>query len=507
MLNKLLGFIVLYGLLIPILGQNLDELLDQVDLKLRKDKKYLNINYITFPNNKITSAMTDVPRTNMREAASFVAKDNYTYNIIFLKDAVGLDSIQLLYVDQIVDRSSGGEKLFGETGGPQIDTTKLFTYKDLWYIQKVRPELYSALYNEVRRFMLDNPDQQPPTLLRINPDTDIKTSLGIAARDNMDFLSFMRSNNLHYYPKAKVIEKKGLRKSGPSSDSAAVDYRIDAGFTGLSFSHPAMDFSLGGASLELGVDERMLNILPYQGGVNGGFRTLISIADKNSDINKAFIIDATILVRAAVDLSKLPNSLPFMGASKPKLQFGNSGGIDLHLTRIFGLPFINFYAMAGAVPTLKNSPLRQQLNGKTMSYYNTASAEGTMSFYWNTSESNMSRFRLDVGAGYYDVSSAEYSSASASQPFSKKAVYSGISPVLSLHFNFAPDGKDNIYYGNIRFFDSQLKVNGWLKVLELEGGHVFRVALTYVTAPFARRQHEWETTGGALVQVRYRYGL
>jgi hypothetical protein len=59
----------------------------------------------------------------------------------------------------------------------------------------------------------------------------------------------------------------------------------------------------------------------------------------------------------------------------------------------------------------------------------------------------------------------------------------------------------------VRFFDSQLKLNGWLKVLELEGGHVFRVGLTYVSQPFARRMHEWETTGGALVQIRYRYGL
>ncbi len=508
MLNKLLGFVVLYGLLIPILGQNLDELLDQVDLKLRKDKKYLNINYIPFPNNKITAAMQNIPRTNLREAVSFVSKDNYTYNIIFLKDAVGVDSLQILYVDQIVDRSSGGERLFGETGGPQIDTTKLLTYKDLWYIQKVRPEVYTTLFNEVRRYILENPDQQPPSLLRITPDTDIKTSLGIAARDNMDFLNFMRSNSLHYYPKAKVIEKKGLRKSGPSLDSSAVDFRMDAGFTGLSFSHPSMDFSLGGASLELGVDEKMLNLLPYQGGtITGGFRTLVSIADKGADINKAFIIDATILARVAVDMHQLPTSLPFMGATKPRLHLGNGAGIDLHLTRIFGLPFINFYAMAGSVPDLANSPLKQTIKGKTFTYYNNTSAEGTMSFYWNTSEANMSRFRMDIGAGYYDVYSAEYTKPTDKKPSIKKSVLDNIFPVLAVHFNFAPDGKDNIYYGTLRLFDSQLKVSGWLKVLELEGGHVFRVAVTFVTPPFARRQHEWETSGGALVQVRYRYGL
>jgi hypothetical protein len=506
MLKKLLGLIVLYGLLIPIFGQNLDELLDQVDLKLRKDKKYLNINYISFPNNKITTALQNIPRTNLREPVSFQQKDNITYNVIFLKDAVGVDSVQILYVDEIVDKTSGGEKLFGETTGPQVDTTKFLTFKDIWSIQKTRPEVYAILYNEVERFILENPDQQPPSLLRITPDVEIKTSLGIAARDNTDFLNFMRANSLHYYPKQKLAEKKGLRKSAAQSDSAA-DFRLDAGFTSISFSHPAMDFSLGGASIEVGVDEKTLNLLPYQtGGITGGFRTLITLADKKEDINKAFIIDAKLLGRITTNMVKLPTSLPFMGGTKPKLQLSNAGGIDLSFTRIFGLPFINISAMSGTAD-VTNSPLKQIINGKTFAYYNTTTAEGSMSFYWNTSESQIARFRFDIGAGYYDVYSAQFTNYNDSKPAIKKAVAGDIYPLFALHFNFAPDGKDNIFYGMVRFFDSQLKLNGWLKVLELEGGHVFRVGLTYVSQPFARRMHEWETTGGALVQIRYRYGL
>lgn len=506
MLNKLLGFIVLYGLFIPLLGQNLDELLDQVDLKLRKDKKYLNINYITFPNNRITAAMQNIPRTNLREPASFQQKDNVTYNVVFLKDAVGIDSIQILYVDEVVDKTSGGEKLFGETTGPQVDTTKFLTFKDLWNIQKIRPDVYAALYNEVQKVILENPDQQPPSLLRINPDVDIKTSLGIAARDNVDYLNFMRANNIHFYPKQKIIEKKGLRKGAPQVDSAA-DFRLDAGFTSVSFSHPAMDFSLGGASIEVGVDERTLNLLPYQtGAITGGFRTLITLADKKEDINKALIIDAKLLGRVTTDMSKLPTSLPFMGGTRPKMHLSNAAGLDLSLTRIFGLPFINIYAMAGSAD-VTNSPLKQLVNGVWTTYYNNNSAEGTMSFYWNTSESQIARFRVDLGAGYYDVYSAEFANYSDRKPSVKKAVADGVYPIFALHFNFAPDNKEDIFYGMVRFFDSQVKVNGWLKVLELDGGHVFRVGLTYITQPFARKMHEWETTGGALLQIRYRYGL
>ncbi len=506
MFNKLLVLLVLYGVMAPIMSQNLDELLDQVDLKLRKDKKYLNIHYISFPNNRINSSLQNIQRTNDREAVSFKQKDNVSYNIIFLKDAIGIDSLQLLYVDEITDRTGGGEKLFGETTGPVVDTMKILTFKDLWTLYRSQSPAYATLYNEVRKYLRENVEQSPSSLLRINPDSEIKTSLGISSRDNTDFLNFMRTNSMHYYPKAKAIEKKGLRKSTTVVDSTA-DFRIEAGFTSISLSHPSMDFSLGGASLELGVDEKLLNVLPYQSmSVTGGFRTLFSIVtDKKDDLNKALIFDAKILARVAVDMTTLPTSLPFMGASKPKLHLPTGGGIDLSVSKVFGLPFINIYAMAGAAD-VTNSPLKQLINGKNYAYYNNTSGAGSMSFYWNTSESMTSRFRLDLGVGFYDVYRAEFAKVSDRKPTVKSLMQNNMTPLVSVYFNFTPDGKD-VIYENLTLFDSILKLHGWLKILELDGGHNFRLALTYVSMPLGRQRHEWETTGGSLVEVRYRYGF
>ncbi|MCE1189106.1 MAG: hypothetical protein LWX56_08180 [Ignavibacteria bacterium] len=505
MIQKIIQMVILCGFLLPVFGQNLDELLDQVDLKLRKDKRYLNINYVVFPNNKIGEELKNLPRLNYREPISFKAADNITYNIVFLKEAVGIDSLVLLYVDQITDRSQGDNTgMFSATGGPQSDTVKALNFKDLYNLQRVRPEAYKALLTEVNRFIRENPDQQPSSLLKILPDEDIKTSLGVASRDNTDYLNYMRANYMHWYPKAKV-EKKGKRGAAVAT-ADSINYRIEAGFSRFTFSHRSMDFSLGGASIELGTSEKVLNLVPYQSmAVTGGFRTLVNIAQKKEDIDKSFIIDARLLVRLSLNSESMAK-VPFAMVSSPKLMVGNAAGLDVTLTRPFGLPVINLFVMTGSEPSLKNPPMRLvNKDGKYVAYYNISSLEGSMSFFWNTSETMTSRFRLDVGAGYYDVHEAQYTSAYSST-IGKSLIQDDFYPMIALHFNFAPGGAD-IFGAMIKTLDSQVKAEGWLKVMELEGGHVFRFAAAIVSPPLAREKRLWESDGGALVEVRYRYGF
>ncbi len=504
MIKKILSIVVLFGLVAPAFCQNLDEMLEQIDLKLRKDKNYLNIHKIVFPNNKINETLYNLPRTNYKDPVSFEAKDNITYEVVFLMDAIGVDSTVLLYVDRIEEKGAGGEQFFGETTGPTRSTERILTYKDLYDLASAKPQAYATLYNEVRKFIRENPDNPPTSLLKINPDNDIKTSFGIASRDNTDFLNFQRANSLHYYPKAKVDKKLGKRGSTAVADSN--DYRIEAGFTSVSFSHRAMEFSFGAAGLELGVQENILNLLPFQQmSINGGMRLYVSLSDKKEELAKSTIIDVKMLGRYKVNMQDLSTSLPFVAGSKPRLILSNAAGFDFTITRPFGLPTINFAVMSGSAD-ITNPPFRQLINSKYYTFYSNTQAQGSMMFFWNTSETMTSRFGIEVGAGYYDVYSAEFGSATAGKASVKRSVQDDIFPMLALHFNFAPDGKD-IYSGTIKLFDSQVKAYGWLKLLELEGGHVFRVGMTYITPPFARHQRNWETSGGALVELRYRYGF
>jgi len=410
----------------------------------------------------------------------------------------------LLYVDRTEEKGAGGEQFFGETTGPTRSTERILTYKDLYALASSKPQAYNAIYNEVRKFIRENPDNPPTSLLKISPDNDIRTSLGVASRDNTDFLNYQRANSLHYYPKAKVDKKLGKRGSTAVADSD--DYRIEAGYTSVSLSHKAMDFSFGGAGVELGVEENILNLLPFQQmSVNGGFRLYVNLSEKKEDLSKATIIDMKILGRYKVNTSKLPTTLPFMGGTTPKLLLSNAAGLDFTITRPFGLPNINISTMSGSAD-LTNAPIKQIINGRTFAFYSNAQSQATMSFFWNTSESLASRFCIEIGGGYYDVHSAEYTGISASKPFDKRTVQDDMFPIVALHFNFSPEGKD-IYSGTVKLFDSQIKTYGWLKILELDGGHTFRLGMIYITPPIARHKRDWETTGGALVQLRYRYGF
>ena len=511
MTKKIISLIVLFGLLVPVFSQSIDEMAEQIDLKLRKDKNYLNIHKIVFPNNRINESLHGLPRTNYKDPISFEAKDNITYEIVFLKEAIGIDSTVLLYVDKIEEKGAGGEQFFGETTGPTRTTDRILSFKDLYALSTEKPEAYATLYNEVRRFIRENPENPPTSLLKINPDSEIKTSMGIASRDNTDFLNYQRANSLHWYPKAKIEKKLGKRGSAAPADSD--EYRIEAGFTSLSLSHKAMDFSFGAAGLEVGVEERILNLLPYQQmSINGGLRLFVNLSEKKEDISKATIIDTRLLARIRVNSSKLPTTLPFMGGTTPKLLLSNAAGIDLTITHPFGLPNINIAAMSGSTDLI-DPPLKQDadpsdpksLGVYSKVYYSNTSAEASMSFFWNTSESMISRFSIDLGAGYYDVNCAEYG-LNAARPGRKTVVQNDFFPLIALHFNFSPEGKD-IYGGTVRLFDSQIKTYGWLKLLELEGGHIFRVGVIYITPPIARQKRDWETTGGALLQIRYRYGF
>lgn len=510
MLNRLTTLILLVGMIIPVSAQSVEDLLKQIDLKLRRDKRYLNIHYIDYtPPANVDPALQNIPRTNYRDPFSFQSKDNVGYKIVFLKDAIGIDTLVLLYVDQVTDLTAGGQQgLFGETTGPVIDTQKVLTFEDIYSLIQNQSPAYSFLLNQVQKYIRENPDAEPPTLLRINPDNEVKTSLGVASRDNTDFLNFMRANSIHYYPKPK-IEKKGGRRSAPVE--VKVPYRIDAGFSSVTFSHEVMEFSFGNAGIEFSADEKTRNLLPYQTqSLGGGVRTLINLSERKEDIDKALVIDARFLGRFEVDLWSAVRSIPFIAIQRPKMHTGNGATVDISLTKPFSMPFSNFAFTFGS-SDMAGSPIKRFVRGHASgvegfhSYYSTTAAEFTWSFYWNTSENFTARFRMDVGAGFFDVYEAYYANNSNS-PTMKKEVYAKLSPIVALHFNFSPENTD-LFGSSIRVFDSQVKATAWLKLVELEGGHSFRSFLTYLSQPIARKKNNWDTTGGAVFQIRYRYGF
>lgn len=166
---------------------------------------------------------------------------------------------------------------------------------------------------------------------------------------------------------------------------------------------------------------------------------------------------------------------------------------------------MNFYVMVGAPEYADPARKFSIAGGKQEAYFNWNSMEGSMSFYWNTSDNFISRFRMDVGAGYYDVWRAEYA-AGSKKPTTKKQVFANFYPMVQFHFNFAPDDKE-LFGTRIKLFDGSAKVISWLKLLELEGGHTFRIETQVLTPPIFHKARKWDNEGGATATVRYRYGF
>lgn len=301
--------------------------------------------------------------------------------------------------------------------------------------------------------------------------------------------------------KRKVFAAK---KDQPTE--AVAPYKIDASFSKVTFSHDVMNFSIGGAALEMNFEDRVLNLVPWRNqAVNIGFRTLLSLSEKKEDIDKSVMIDAKIMGKIAFDQSSFSSSLPFVAAGAPKLNASNAAGIDVSITKAFGLPFMNFFVAAGS-PSYTSPAIKVgDPKGNYSAYFNANSAEFTMSFFWNASDNFISRFRMDVGAGYYDIYEGIYVGG-FNRPTARREAQATLFPIVAFHFNFSPEDKD-LYGASIRAFDSQVKFNAWLKILELEGGHSFRFDGTFVSGPIARKQRPWETKGGGIFNIRYRFGL
>ncbi len=494
-------FIVISGGSLYPQSLPLDDLYSRIQNKLKEDKSYLNIHSVPLQlkDGEIQN-LQNIPRSDEKAPFSFQISDNTTYNIIFLKEAIEVDSINVLFVNEITDKAAAGETFFGDAGsGPQIDTTIVLTFKDIQELYFYNKEKYDFFFNYVKTYLKED---EARSLLGINVDEDIKKSKGISSTNNLDFLNFMRVNYNHRYPKPALQKRAGRSRRGATTEQSATSMQIDATFTSVSFFHETLDFGFSTLSGEVSLGNRVLNIHPMQSmTLKGGLRFLISVSEDNQDLDNDFLLDAKLMGRMRLNTASFADKVPFLFIKKPKLNVGSGLIVDLSATRLFGLPFLNFYIATGS-QELEKPYVQFGTNDSSVAYYSSQQWEASMSFFWNSNEALTLRFRMDLGAANYNVIEFLYKNG-----ISKKLVFNQIQPFVSFHMNFAP--KNNDFLGtNFRYFDGQLSFNFWLKLFELPPEHTFRFETFYITAPLFRSVRPWELEEGtSLIQIRYRYGF
>ncbi len=488
--------------LITIKSQTLEEYINRVDLKLRKDQSYLNLNYVLFESDPEKDAIIkELPRVN-RESYQLKFDDAYTYKLVFLKDGMGMENIYLLYLDEIKQNTAGEDRLFAAVDDIRNDTSKALNFEDMYTLKYDYPEKYAHLNQILEEYLRGVDDSEIPSLLGINPDDEVKAELGTSSRDNSDYLNFVKVNSPHWYPKEEKDNSFARRKSAEESP-----IRLDVSFERISFSHEAMDLIFGGSSIEANVSDEVLNILPWQTStVSAGIRTLISFAERNVKPQDATFIDLKFMARFSYDSSSFYDKLVFISSDEPLLNLHNGIILDATLTRPFSLPFINVYLAFGEkkYDHFNYQIPRPGLN-YNVSYHTFTQAGGSMSFFWNTSDMETSRFRIDLGFGYYDIYKAYISKATGALQ-SSESIKAKFYPDVKLYYNFVPDNSP-VLGAMVRFFDGQASVNGWIKIIEFSSGHSVRLEAKFISSPLTRSRDEWETKGGSMYQLRYRYGL
>lgn len=501
-IRKNIILLTLIFLVLPMVtqSQQVDEEIKKISLKLKKDTNYLNLNYLTIQlDSNVVTKLQDVPRISGDKTYSFSSGSNTQYRIVFLNKGIGLETIYLMYIDEIKLNTLNSESFFADETAKD-DTLEVLMFKDLYTLKLNNSEQYATLLDLVTQYVEENEVDNLPSLLGIKPDSRDKPYMGMTSRDNTDYFNFQTANSPHYVPK----EKKKVRsvRGGASTEKS---FRIDASFSKITFSHKALDYSIGTTGFEVSTLEPILNLLPFEASnIYLGFRSILRISGEKR-IKHASFIDAKLVSIISLNNSTIFDSQPFVSTDTAKLNINGGFGGEVNLTKFMGLPYItlkgymentNFDDPTYFIPTSDST---------NDAYYSTSQFEGTFSFYWNTSPMLSSRFRFDLGAGYFNIWRNSYN-AENELTYSDIESKDFVVPIIALFYTFVPS--DIPLLGlNLRYFDSRITIGGWIKIFEFAPENILRLEAKALTEPIARDLRPWESAGGIFFQFRYRYGL
>lgn len=552
-------FCFLFLIFVSITAQNVEnELYKKIQIKLDNDSKYLNS--YTINNFNIEKDFSTIIEYNEILDTLHFEKSNIDiqYEIKFMEHPEYYDSLVILSIKKTKTLS------IQDTIGPIIDTTKIdifgkiqtdlqgsadeqppeitkYNFMEL-FKAKNDQNFYSIIYKNVYRsfikYKLNSENEfiniEPPKLDKVISELEIdeadsniiistENNRGYSSKDNLLFLKYNYLNNSFYYPVVQKKIKEQIRGNDQQINKNNLIH-FNVNFSRITFQHPIMRKFFGdsddndGLSLEISTEEKIMNIVPWTSlSTTIAGRTLFMLGGEETKVEDKYYLDTRIFYKLRTNTAELVKDLPFVVADDPKLNFSNRLGIEFNMTRELALPYLNFYLALGAKEF--NDPyVGFYENGQIYSYFTMTQARAVMSFYWNTSGDDVHRFRLDLGGVYYDKFKVLYDLQSPIQNNSNIDIKDldlkvsdiqkqdgQIFPMIEIHFNFVPN-KNKLFGVSLRAFDNIGRLSGWLKLLDFDNA-VLRFEATYISQPLGRKPREWETKGGTIMQLNYRYGM
>jgi hypothetical protein len=356
--------------------------------------------------------------------------------------------------------------------------------------------------------------------------------------NHRDFWSFAKVTSTFPVP---VIEKNTgrrvpgeIRVAGKTgvpdpSGSGALGYTLDLSFSRIAATHEALysEAALGipGFGLEVGFDDPVLSLLAYQApAIRWGGRLLLNTTGDKVDVLDRDFLELTIFGRSRFNAYEFGRDIgafkylftPLVTAETPALNIAVPGyGFEVRTSKWWNLPYLTFYYAGGS--TAYDDPVYSTGTGAgRYAYWSTVQWRGSMSFYFNLDSQpeyyiangtgkRLNTIRLDLGVGTYNVACVRYDSLGGVMGKTGVVKSSRIQPYLAVEYAHASQVK-TAFGANAAYFDNRLILGMWLSLFKI-GNHELRLEGTDIVGPFGRSRFEWETSGSAFMQFRYRLGF
>jgi hypothetical protein len=365
--------------------------------------------------------------------------------------------------------------------------------------------------------MTDFLSRLPSSRIRMLRTVPIVRQLPFIGTDpgNGDYRNYVSVHSAHRYIKAGV--SNGRRERRDITDtSVELPLYVDISLFPLeriAFSHDLLSAPEGlgllGFGFEAGFEDRVLGLLSYQTSyLRIGGRLLFTLSGRQDNIGDDYFLDLKILGRVPRSMrytrSRLNLPTWILNYDDPKLNVTGGVIFDISLGRFdYRMPFINLYYAHGSSDYSR--PLYTAADNTA--FFSRTQWEASLAYYWNTDRERYNRFRLDLGAGAYNIYLVgPYDGRDVSvSPFLFHGLTS-VQALISLDYTHASNNNQTMFGMKLRWFDNRITVAPWLKIFSI-APHEVRMEATIQTPPIARTAEPWEGLGALRLQVRYRLGF
>lgn len=524
----------------------LDLLIFKFKNEYQKEPNYLNVYIVEFKD-----TLAGIKYLAREDGSKLVLKKSRdtvkTYQIYYLKNPIGLDPITPFMISMFATyqapKTGTGKSLIdkgSKTEKVKVDTFLVYLPNDFLFIKNSNNKTDRQNYNYILQYIREqiNPSKllkkekvvkKEKYLLSIPIDQTNNNRMfkGSVSPDNTDQLKNLITNGYHKLTSYDKI--RPLNTSNPEEVDTATTVNtgenwwnfFDIVYSDISLTKQTICingisnlFSLGIAKVgfENSFEDRVLNYLPMEAPYHHyGVNVFFNMTGNLDEVQNNFFGNVRLLVRHRYNSANNFYWLPLFEVKHPKLNVNSGFTIEGELSKGFlsdvmkNLPVFTFYYSIGASKMPK--PLYQLYDTSSIFpryYYSRIQWEYGMSFFWNTSET--SHYRLDLGVGGYDIYKNEYYLDTTDIPviYSSTNRKNYVQPYIALTYDAIPN-KAILGY-KIKFYDSRISFKVWTRLFELFSSDV-RLEANIITKPFYRSLYQWESPGGSLVQLRYRYAF